>query len=384
MNMFNRDRKKQRKLIEHAIFEVKYARRMKEDLLDENVVAELRTLQEELKTHLRNKDFEQGTAVAKKAGERAAEIHPAPGKGYAIRENVEVFVVVMAVALAFRTYFLQPYQIPTGSMQPTLYGITSRGDYEPDWTDQFPMKIGKFLLSGSRYKEVKAKVGGIVAPESAWNQQDTFLLIPVQNGRSLHYHKIHSEMFNPMEVYPGLGVSKGDVLASGLLKQGDHIIVNRMVTNFRKPRRGDIVVFSTRGLPLERENSAYIKRLTGMPGETLRICDGKLYADGELVDDPWVFTRQYEDETYPGYNFVSPQAKYFSDFPQVTQKFMNCDYELTLGENEYMMMGDNTDRSLDGRYFGGVPGENVLGIGFFVPWPFINRGIHDDAAGPVK
>ncbi len=388
MNLFlSRKRKQQRKQIEHAVFQVKYARRMKEDLLDPNTVAELRELQSQLKGHLKAKEFEQGLALAESAGSKAAEIHPTPDGREGLRENVEVFVVVMAVALAFRTYFLQPYQIPTGSMQPTLYGITSVAEYEPGVSDKLPMNVLKFLLSGSRYKEVKAKVDGVVAEPSQWRQQDTFILVPVRHGRSLTYHKIHKDMKS--RVKPGMGVRKGEVLATGLLKQGDHIIVNRMVTNFRKPRRGDIVVFSTRGLPLERENSAYIKRLTGLPGETLKICDGTLYADGKRIEDPWVFQRQYNEgefsdaeKVYPGYNPVSPNTDYFAKF-QVSPKFMDCAYELTLGEDEYLMMGDNTDSSLDGRYFGGVPGENVLGIGFFVPWPFINRGIYNDAAGPV-
>jgi len=387
MNPFlSRKRKQQRKQIEHAVFQVKYARRMKEDLLDTDTIAELRDLQAQLKDHLKSGRYEEGQKLAEQAERRAMKIHPAPGNHQSLRENVEVFVVVMSVALAFRTYFLQPYQIPTGSMQPTLYGITSRADYQPDWTDRFPMKIGKFLLSGSRYKEVKAKLSGWIAPNEVaeWKRTDTFYLIPITDGQKIQYHKIQSGMFNNKLFYAGMKVEKGQILARGLLKQGDHIIVNRMVTNFRKPRRGDIVVFSTRGLPLERENSAYIKRLTGLPGETLRICEGKLYADGELVDEPEEFVRQYEHPHYPGYNYVSPTSPYFTDFPQVTPKFMDCDYELTLGEDEYLMMGDNTDSSLDGRYFGGVPGENVLGIGFFVPWPFINRGIYDDVAGPVN
>jgi signal peptidase I len=277
---------------------------------------------------------------------------------------VEVFVVVMAVALGFRTYFFQPYQIPTGSMQPTLYGITAVADYEPDWTDKMPVRWGKFLLTGSRYREIKAKTAG--EWNGKWKPVDTFIAISI-GGKT---HKIHKDMSFLIE--PGHLVRKGQVIAKGLQKQGDHIIVNRLITNFKRPQRGDIVVFSTHWIALEqvRDNSAYIKRLVGMPGETISVCKGRLLADGEVVNEPDVFQRQFEHPHYPGY--------------EQGPLFENCQRTLTLGENEFLMMGDNTRSSLDGRYFGGVSGNNIIGIGFFVPWPFFNRGIYDDHAGLVR
>jgi len=387
------DKKRQRKQIEHAMFQVKYARRMKEDLLEPEMVDRLRKLQRDLKDHLKSGRLEEGAALADNAVELARDVHPAPRNAYGLRENLEVFVVVIAVALAFRTYFFQPYQIPTGSMQPTLYGITSVAEYEPNWTDKPPVRWGKFLLTGARYKEIRAKASGIMPnPEGTWNKSDTFYHIPVGG----HTYKIHEDMvfrrghapgdrnpviFQPGFPKPGEAVRKGEVIAKGLLKQGDHIIVNRFITNFARPKRGDIVVFSTDGLPYVRENSAYIKRLTGLPGEDISICEGKLVVDGKVVASPEVFERQYENEKYPGYSQLG--AKWFFD-RGASPRFTNCAFTQTLGENEFLMMGDNTNNSLDGRYFGPVPGENILGIGFFVPWPFFDRGIYNDAAGPVK
>jgi signal peptidase I len=377
----NSERKQQRKKIEHALFEIKYARRMREDLLDAQRVTRMRALQHDLKAHLKAKRFVEGAALADNAIDLANEVHPAPGNAYGLRENIEVFVVVIAVALAFRTYFFQPYQIPTGSMQPTLYGITAQVDVEKTWADRPPFRWAKFLLTGTRYMEIRAKRGGIMPGRETWLDLDTFKVIQIGS----HHYKIHQDLiFEKLPVHilhdpgqvradfpkPGQAIRKGDLIASGLQKQGDHIIVNRFITNFRTPRRGDITVFATTGLPLVRSNSAYIKRLTGLPGEMIQVCEGRLWVDGQIVDTPEVFERQAENERYSGYANVA--------------LFADCTESITLSEHEYLMMGDNTYHSLDGRFFGAVPGENILGIGFFVPWPFANRGIYGDSAGFVR
>jgi signal peptidase I len=395
MNFFSRrsERKKQRKHIEHAVFQVKYARRMREDQLDEPTLTQLREFQRDLKDHLRARTYEEGVQLAEKALKRAKQIHPAPRNAYGLRENVEVFVVVIAVALGFRTYFFQPYQIPTGSMQPTLYGITAQAEYEPDWTDKIPFRYVKFALTGSRYREIRAKADGLM-PVQNWGQSDNFLLLTIGGKR----HKIHKDMLlqsgsaeNPLRegaLYPwvprpGTVVKKGDLLARGLQKQGDHIVVNRFITNFKRPDRGDIVVFHTAGLPYPvRENSAYIKRCTGLPGEAISIRNGKLFADGKVVDSPEVFQRQYENPRYPGYK--NPTLKNYHDNGELPPILARPDQTLQLGEDEFLMMGDNTLSSLDGRYFGGVDADNIMGLGFFVPWPFFNRGIYNDPAGVVK
>lgn len=380
------EEKKQRKHIEHAIFQVKYARRMKDDLLPPETIERLWNLQKDLKAHLKAKTFSVGIALADNATALAREVHPAPRKAYALRENVEVILVVIAVALGFRTYFFQPYQIPTGSMQPTLYGITSNATYEPDWSDKIPVRWGKFLLTGSRYKVIKAKADGIMPNSSQWKKQDTYFYITLGGKR----HKIHQDMVLEEGVdgnyihswfpQPGSLVKKGDVISQGLLKQGDHIIVNRMSVNFFRPKRGDIVVFSTSNLPLVRANSAYIKRLTGLPGEEISIRDGKLFVDGDVVMSPDVFPRQYEDPTYSGYS--NPPRAIYNQY-ETEALFADADSSYVLGDDRFLMMGDNTNHSLDGRYFGGVPGKNILGTGIFVPWPFFNRGIHNDRAGRV-
>jgi signal peptidase I len=380
-------RKDQRKQIEHAMFQLKYARRMREDQISEAKTEELRTIYKDLKSHLKSGELGQGVKLAEKGIQLAHKVHPAHKGRVALRENVEVFVVVMAVALGIRTYFLQPYQIPTGSMQPTLYGITSHVEVDPTWADRMPFKLGKFLITGAWYTEKTAKADGVIPPPQLWGETESHMIIPIGGQR----HKIRKDlMFADYKrgiLYagvplPGTPILKGDVLAKGIIKRGDSIVVNRLTTNFVPPKRGDIVVFHTGGLPAVRKNSAYIKRLTGMPGEAMAIRDGKLYADGKLVDSPEVFRRQIEHENYPGYS--NPTYREYEKNGDLPPIFADPNQSYPLAEDEYLMMGDNTNNSLDGRYFGGVPEENIMGIGFFVPWPFIQRGIYGEHAGLVR
>lgn len=365
--------KARRKQIEHVVFSLKYARRMKDDLISDEQRADLLRRQQTLKQLLKEKKLDEAEPLAEESAALAREVHPAPRNAYGLRENVEVFVVVLAVALGFRTYFLQPYQIPTGSMQPTLFGITADPDYEPDWTDRFPANVGKFLLTGARYVEVRAKSNGIIPHHSTWTQRDTFYQFSFGN----HTYTIHQEFARLVD--PGQGVRKGDLLARGLRRQGDSIVVNRLRTNFVPPRRGDIVVFSTRDIdhPQVRENSAYIKRLVALPGETVSVCDGRLIVNGETVTEPEVFVRQMEGRGYQGFSNAMPGSGPTTFFP-------DCGATLTLGDNEYLFFGDNTLRSLDGRIFGGVSGRNVIGTAFFVPWPFFDRGYFGERAGFVE
>jgi len=367
----NSKEKEHRKEIEHAIFSVKFARRMREDRISPETVVEFRELQEQLKGHLKRKEWTEGLKLSEKALLRAREIHPAPGGKYGLRENVEVFVVVLAVVLGFRTYFLQPYQIPTGSMQPTLFGINAISDYEPDWTDRFPVSAAKFLLTGSRFVEIKTHTAGRIPESSEFGQQDGFLVFTFGGKR----YRIHKDMLGLFQ--PGQVVPEGHVLARGLRKRGDFIVVNRFSTNFFPPKRGEIVVFTTRGIlhPQVRPNSAYIKRLVGLPGEEVSICERELVVNGVKVREPWVFSRQQEGQGYQGY--LNPGAMQSS-------LFRRCEDVLSVNEGEYLFFGDNTAESLDGRYFGGVSGRNVLGTAFFVPWPFFDRGPFGAKAGFVK
>ena len=118
------------------------------------------------------------------------------------------------------------------------------------------------------------------------------------------------------------------------LKNGDVVLVNRLVYNAMTPKRGDIIAFKPNG----RENAHYyIKRIVGLPGETVQIKDGKVYINGK---------EQKKDI------FVSEIEK-----PGVAQD------EITLGENEYFVLGDQASSSNDSRMadIGNVKRSEIYG-----------------------
>ena len=137
----------------------------------------------------------------------------------------------------------------------------------------------------------------------------------------------------------GQRVSNAGDSMKPVLNNGDVVLVNRMVYNAVKPGRGDIIAFRPGG----NENVHYsIKRIVGLPGETVQIQDGKVYIDGEeLTKDIYVSDVEYEG--------IAEQP-------------------VELGEGEYFVMGDNQAGSDDSRMpdIGTVSREDIYGKVWFV------------------
>jgi signal peptidase I len=124
----------------------------------------------------------------------------------------------------------------------------------------------------------------------------------------------------------------------------DRVLANRFIWHFSDPKRSDVVVFDA---PEEAaracgQGGTYVKRLVALPGETVSASGGKVFVNGEQLEEPYL--RQ-------GHRFTS-------DFGPVT-----------LRTDEYWMMGDNRDMSCDSRRWGPVPRERLIGPVFFVYWP---------------
>lgn len=133
------------------------------------------------------------------------------------------------------------------------------------------------------------------------------------------------------------------------LMPGDKIFVNRFIYRFRPPQRGDVVVFR---YP-EDIHRDFIKRLVAFSGETIEIANGKIVINGEAVDTPEIFQKlQY-----------SNRGAYGAENAQIT-----------IPDDCYFVLGDNSDSSRDSRYWGFVPRKFLLGKAFVIWWPLTRMG----------
>lgn len=345
---------------------------MRSDLMNAEELRRLRdredALRQTLKSHGDNETVErQGDALLSCLHELTPR-RAMPG----FRENIEVLAVAVAVAMGVRTYFIQPFKIPTGSMQPSLYGITSEDRAEPMWHDHMPVKLVKWFITGEWYRQIQVAAGGhLSAPEhgNPAYPADCFFTI------AGHRYRVPKSALNPMTgaircsgYGPGDYVEKGAVLWAGSRTAGDHVFVDKISWNFRRPKRGQIMVFSTRGIEdLEQSlavdskgkpiSTHYIKRMAGLPGETLQIRPPELIINGESVKSPEGIRRIAERDTgYDGYRLEG--------------RMTSPDDQIRLGKEEYFALGDNTGNSRDGRYWGTVPAKNLVGPAFAIYWPF--------------
>lgn len=125
------------------------------------------------------------------------------------------------------------------------------------------------------------------------------------------------------------------------LSHGDNLIVDKITYRFKDPERFDIIVF-----PFQyKENTYYIKRIIGMPGETVQIVDGDIYIDGEVLQE------SYGREVIRDPGLAAEPV--------------------TLGEDEYFVLGDNRNESADSRdpSVGVIHRKDIIGRAWVRIWP---------------
>jgi signal peptidase I len=125
----------------------------------------------------------------------------------------------------------------------------------------------------------------------------------------------------------------------------DRVLANRFIYHFRKPHRGDIIVFKTPPLAKEKcgAGGTFVKRLIALPGETWQEKNGSIYIDGKKLIEPYIKPdRRDLGTSYPARKIPA---------------------------GEYFMMGDNRSQSCDSREWGPVPRKNLIGEVFAVYWP---------------
>jgi len=182
----------------------------------------------------------------------------------AAMKNILSIVIAILLALFIRAFFVQAFDIPSGSMEPTLLA----GDY---------ILVNKFIYG---------------------------IRIPYVNARMLSY---------------------------------------------KEPKRGDVIVFIYPKDP----SKDYIKRVIGLPGETVQITEGKVYVDNTLIPDPWGY---FDKKEPPG--FIAAVENFG---PVVVAK--DC----------LFVMGDNRNNSEDSRFWGALPLDDVLGKAFLIYFSWNGR-----------
>lgn len=345
----------------------------KRDLWDETAVADFETHMQRLREAVARRDEQAAAAAAQQLDQLAGKFSPPPpDAGW--RENCEVLLVAIVVALGVRTYFLQPFTIPTGSMQPTLNGIIGHATKAPP--PNVLKRVAELLLRGRSYVNTVCEADGTISAIKEVQRFHFFTYTLVQCGdRTYTIHAPRDALIRDFGVdMTGLRPYKaGDVIARGYVETGDHVFVDKLSYNFRTPRRGEVFVFKTNGIPgIEKSLSDrgiltsqfYIKRLAGTPGDELRIDPPDLFINGPRAKEfgfERVMTGTYDhpQHGYKGYG-SGPSEGYLTDSSS----------SFHVPQKRYFALGDNSYNSQDSRYWGTVPEQNLMGRGLFVYWPF--------------
>jgi len=360
-----RIRKNARDLLHHA----RHFRHMREDVLSARELSRLHEVENALRAALQKGNVAEIEKGASELHACIAELTPRRALPW-IRDNLEVLVVAIAVAMAFRTYFAQPFKIPTGSMQPTLYGIHARPVESPSWLDRFPLKLAKWLVTGDWYLEVNARTSGFVMgpPVMERRGDGSAHILYISNEP----HEIPTT--DGLRVRVGEFVQAGTVVWRGVRTAGDHVLVDKVRWNFTRPKRGDVIVFNTERIPTLPRGTFYIKRLVAMPGETLSIHPPNLIVNGRIVTEPKSIQRVAScADGYAGYRLPDPRAPGWQYCVLRTP-----DSVIHLKQGDYFALGDNTMNSRDSRYWGPVPEANLVGPAVLVYWPFSSRWLRID------
>jgi signal peptidase I len=157
---------------------------------------------------------------------------------------------------------------------------------------------------------------------------------------------------------------------------GDHLLVDKLsyapagviskhLLPYTEPKRGDIIVFR---YPMDiRQN--YVKRVIGVPGDHIRVVNKDVYRNGNKLNEP------YARHVFPGlepYRDNFPSEPYGPVYDRA-REMLAADVtngELVVPDGNYFAMGDNRDNSLDSRYWGFVPRENIIGKPLVIFWSY--------------
>ena len=427
----------------------------RKDLLSNEDAQALRLVNEELKKALSEKPL-SGTLLEEKANKVDDQLRKSGDLYYHKKswvENVEMLLVAAIVVIGIRSFFVQPFIIPTNSMYPSFSGMqphvyqdkasvpgflgrsidkiflgASHFSLEAESSGNLYLKLqgqmsfrfddaqfpeGRFFIFPATVREYIFEVGGkdhvlrvpaefdldeLIAQKFAGveNLQDLPLVVTQDQGFPSNRLKLSDKHFK-----------KGDLLLGFDILLGDALFVDRFSYNFFHPKSGDPAVFRTGTIDeFNRkvgtgvvsqigEDKYYIKRLVGEPGDVLEMkvpdsifingtdvrkgVPGIVYRNGQPLSGKTAFDRNRKrvqdlakdsnaipDDAYPGYRAEGI-------FTNQTLIKVPKSNENPTGQKAFFAMGDNSTDSLDGRAWGFVPENEIIGRAFLIYYPFTTR-----------
>ena len=379
----------------------------KRDLLAPDRIAEIDSRREDLVQALRANDKEKVAEASKQLQATCERSLPREKPQGWFQENVEVMFVAIVIALGLRAYYLQPFRIPTGSMQPTLNGIVGTPLSEESWPS-FPQRMVEWALRGRSYIKVvndqDRQVRVAYSPEGLVTEVADFQWMHFFSRSQLQTlnagllklpapakSAYEAGLRDALEESVKNGVvtennqtvallKKGQVLIEGFIDSGDLVLVDKFSYHFRRPERGEVFVFDTLGIRGIQEHSGpqgggshYIKRLVGVPGDELSIRSPDLIVNGKVANEPGI--RRVAEGLPPfgkdhqGYVLAEKHSSRKHYLYRPEDVLVLKDEHAGPGMREYAAMGDNTSNSLDSRYWGTVKEFNLVGPAAFALWP---------------